>query len=495
VTIRTILDGKGALYQQIYRSIREDILSGRLKRGERLPSVRELASDFGASRMVIQDSLECLAADGFVYSSPGRGVFVSDNLDGAGPHGGSRPASARVESPLDQSALSEFAMRALSASPADAFYKRLSARAPIFDFAYWMPATTDSFRAKWVQAAAAAAKLIGASYPDPHGEPLLRQEIAKYVCRARDVFCEPEDVVVCSGAQQAFDLISRCFKGEGGAVAFEEPGYFNARRSFEANGFAIAPIGVDDKGLQTFLLDEMAPRNARLLYATPSHQMPVGGILPLERRRELLDWAERRSAYIIEDDYDGEFRFAAKYVPSLKSMDEKGRVFYVGTFSKTILPSLRLAYVVPPKQLLGAFVNAKMIIDHGASSFVQTAAALFLESGAFAQHLAAVKRIYAERRDLLIESLSARIPEARLIDSGAGLHVHLYLGEAFRGKIGPLLSALSQKSILLSDPRDYYMDPANCDSLILGYAQIHPELIDEGVAHIAAQLQMMKAAA
>ncbi|WP_158863341.1 MocR-like pyridoxine biosynthesis transcription factor PdxR [Leifsonia sp. AG29] len=407
--VHVAIGERGDRADRIYRQLREAVLDGRLRNGERLPATRELAADLQLSRSTVATAYERLVAEGYLVARVGAGTFVAA---GRVPPKSRRPPAAR------RGVLPAPAWRGID----DPLWTE--PRPTAYDFSVGTPDPALFPLEAW--RALVAAELRGrtlrtANYDDPAGVQRLREAIARHIGLARSVRASPEDVLVTSGAQQAFDLIARVTLRPGDTVAVEDPGYPPVRQLLEATGARVVPVPVDDQGLRVDLLPP-----ARLVYVTPSHQFPLGGILPIERRTALLEWAARHDAVILEDDYDSEYRFGARPLDPLQRLDEEGRVVYVGTFSKTMLPTLRIGFLVAPPSLLPALRHAKRLTDWHNDVVGQRALARFIDSGAFARHVRKATRSYAERRDLVLRTAAELLgPALRAVPSSAGLHVAL----------------------------------------------------------------------
>ena len=321
-------------------------------------------------------------------------------------------------------------------------------------------------------------------YGDPAGLPRLREAIARHIGVSRGVRAGAGDVLVTSGAQQALDLIARVLVDPGACVAIEEPGYHLARWLFQSHGAAIAPVRVDAEGLDVAAL----PQAARLVYVTPSHQFPLGVPMSLARRLALLAWARRHGAAIVEDDYDSELRFAGRPLESLQSLDRHGRVVYVGSFSKVLVPALRLGFLVAPSSLMPALTAAKSLADvHGVAAS-QGALAELIEDGLLARQVRRLTRVYGERREQLLASLERHLGgELALQPSSAGLHIAALLRDRRRDADGIARRALAEGVAVESLARYYHRRPR--PGLALGYGSIPAAQIDEGVRRLARALR------
>lgn len=407
------IHGRQGLAGQLYRQLRAGIVDGRLAPGERLPSTRDLATQLGVSRKTTLDVFERLIAEGYLRSRAGDGTFVAHEMTGLAP----------TPSPLSPSpgsgSIWEVLPDALPHTPPGAtlafdFVGGVTDKS-LFPFDKWRSCVSHALR---VQARGRG------SYRDPAGEQELRLAVSRYLAFSRAVVSNWQDVIITQGAQQAIDLMGRVVVRPGDVVAVEDPGYPPARIAFSALGAQVAHVPVDAQGL---VVDAL-PDHARIVYVTPSHQFPLGMAMSLERRVALLEWAQRRGALVLEDDYDGEYRFMGRPVESLKSLDKTGVVAYVGTFSKTIFPELRVGYVIPPAPLATAVRRAKQVGDWHSCTMTQTALAKFMLDGYFAKHLRRMHKEYAARRAKLLEHLEGPLsPWFTPHAPAAGIHMVAHL--------------------------------------------------------------------
>ena len=369
------LGESGPLYRRVYQALRQAILGGELKAGARLPGSRSLARDLGVSRIVVLAAFEQLAAEGYIVSSVGSGSRVAVQVP--------RPALPRAADAKPAAraapALTAYARRARALAPHAA--GPAAAAGGIIDFGYTGTLPDARTLRLWRQALSRAAAVPELGYPDPAGSPELRMHLAAYLREQRGVQAQADDLLVVNGSQQALDLVSRLLCGEGSAVGIEDPHYQGARQAFAAAGARLVPCAVDAEGLD-IERHAQALRGARAVYVTPSHQFPTGAIMSVERRLKLLRWAARRGAWIVEDDYDSEFRYGVGAVPALQGLDRAGRVLYLGTFARTLFPGLRLGYLAVPPELREAFRAAKWLADRGSPPLQQRALAQFFESPA-----------------------------------------------------------------------------------------------------------------
>jgi GntR family transcriptional regulator/MocR family aminotransferase len=370
------------LQEQLYRRIRAVIATRQLTPGEKLPSVRTLASELGVARGTVDATYARLAGEGYLLSRGPAGTIVSPELQ------------------VD--ALPARAVRdTLKLAPEE------DSGAEPRPFQLGLPALDAFPRALWARLTARAAKRLSGgalAYPAYAGLPDLREAIASYLAVSRGVRCHATQVVVTGGYQDALSLMARLLLQPGDGVWFEEPGYFLARHALETASAQVLPIPVDDQGLDVEFAQEKAPR-ARLAVVTPAHQSVLGVALSLARRQKLLAWASETNAWIVEDDYDGEFHYIGRKLPALKSLDLADRVIYAGSFSKTLFPGLCLGYLVLPHSLIQQVIEAKRATAHGEPVLGQRVVADFLSDGHFGRHLKRMRGLYAARRDALASAL------------------------------------------------------------------------------------------
>lgn len=437
------LVGRGDLTAQIYRQLLDAILDGRLRTGERLPPTRELATRLDVSRNTVAVAYDRLVADGFLVGRAGAGTFVAgEPVRGrTAPEGVVRPRAIWRTMPG-------------AAVQADAVY----------DFRVGVPDHRLFPMATWRRLVAGELRAGSAAYGDPSGHAGLREAISRHIGISRSVRAGAEDVVVTQGAQQALDLIGRVLIEPGDCVAVEEPGYPPARQLFRSLGGRVAGVPVDDQGVDVSAI----PEAARLIYVTPSHQFPLGTPMSLARRTALLDWARRRNAVIIEDDYDSEFRFGDRPLEPLQSLDGAGRVIYVGSFSKTLLPALRLGFLVVPASLRDALRAAKRLTDWHGDPHTQAALARFIDEGLLARHIRKATREYAARHAQITGTLAAD-DRLRLVPSAAGLHVC--------ARLSPGVTVRPAAGLAIETLDAYCGEPPAQPGLVLGYGAIPQPLI------------------
>lgn len=449
------LSGRGDLTAQIYRQLLEAVLDGRLRAGERLPPTRELARRLDVSRNTVAAAYDRLVAEGFLTGRTGSGTYVGTyerQRSRGAPTGSVRPYPFWTSLVL----------------PAP------DRGTPRYDFRVGIPDGSFFPIGTWRRLVAGTLRAVDvATYEEPGGFPGLREAISRHIGQARSVRAEADDVVVTQGAQQALDLIGRVLVEPGTTVAVEEPGYPPARLLFQSLGARVATVPVDAEGLVVSAL----PRGTRLIYATPSHQFPLGMPMSLTRRAALLDWAGRHDAAVIEDDYDSEYRFADRPLAPLQSLDHSGRVIYVGSFSKTLLPALRLGFLVAPATLRPAIHAAKRLTDQHGEITSQKALSRFIEEGLLARHIKKTMRRYQARRDKILTILARDFkPWLDVVPSVAGLHVTARLSPhatVDRDRLHTLGVAAS--------PLEAFCASEPLRGLVIGYGAVRLERIDEGL--------------
>jgi GntR family transcriptional regulator / MocR family aminotransferase len=466
--------------RRIYDLLRAQIADGTLPAGVAVPSTRALAADLGVSRTTVTAVYEQLAAEGYIVTSAGRVARVAAPL--------SKPAaSTAVRAAAAARALSAYGRR-VAGMPA---LKPVESQPGDIDFLYGALAARDFPALIWKRAY--QAELLHQQdklyYVPPEGDTSLRRALQAYLGRARGLICDSGQILIVSGTQQAIDLCARLLLDPGDAFVFEDPGYPIARQSFEAAGGRALAVAADEHGLDTRRLPDDG--GARFAYVTPSHQFPLGGVLPVGRRLDLLAWAERHGAWIIEDDYDGEFRYGQRPIDALQSIDSNGRTLYVGTFSKALSPHLRLGYMVLPHELVPVFRQAKRLSDRHAPVIEQRVLAALIESGAYERHVRRVRREYERRRAALIDAIAARLPaDAVVTGTAAGLHVVVWLSSIRQQDEAALVRAARDAGVGVYPLAPLYAASESrhteqAAGLILGYASVTVEQIERGVRRLA----------
>jgi GntR family transcriptional regulator/MocR family aminotransferase len=452
------------LSAEVYRQIREAILDGRLRTHEALPSTRELARRLHVSRNTVLLAYERLCAEGFLHSRTGAGTFVSDGIQ-------TRSTACATASPLRPRALWDEIPEVIDMSAAEvAFdFRPGIPDVALFPLAAWRARVARHLRRGTIGSAAN----IGAA-----GHRGVRAAIARHVGVSRAVRANADDVVVTSGSQQAVDLIARVLLEPGDTVAVEDPAYPLARRAFHAHGARVVGVPVDASGLVV----DAIPDTARLVYVTPSHQYPLGVAMTMARRQALLAWAKRADGVVVEDDYDSEFRYGGRPLEALQSLDDAGRVLYVGSFSKVMLPTLRMGFLVAPQPLLAAFCKAKQLADWHTAVPAQAALAHLIEDGVLAQHIRRMRRVYGERHERIVRVL-VRESGGRLVPlpAAGGLHLTALLAPETDADDRTVAERAAAAGAAVFPLSPYYIAAPPRQGLIFGYGAIASDRLEEGV--------------
>ncbi|MGA6166680.1 PLP-dependent aminotransferase family protein [Amycolatopsis magusensis] len=447
--------------EEIYRQIREAILDGRLRAGEALPPTRELAERLAVSRNTVSAAYDRLTGEGFLEGRVGAGTFVRTSR-------GSARATRPAEFPIETAPVWErVRLPSLTGVRAEFDFQAGIPDVGMFPFDTWRRLLGGEIRAS-------AASL---GYGDPAGHAGLREGIARHIAVSRDVRATPDEVVVTSGAQQALDLIGRVVLRPGDRVAVEDPGYPPARLVFEALGAEVVPIGVDAEGIRVADL----PRGTKLVYVTPSHQFPLGLPMSLDRRLDLVAWAGKTGAVLVEDDYDTEFRYHGRPLEPLHSLDSTGRVVYVGSFSKVLSPGLRLGFLVGPASLCRVVAKARFVTDWHSAGPVQAALARFIDDGGLVAHIRRMRREYRRRHELVVSLLEREFADLlTLIPSAAGLHVSAYSSFATE----PVAARALRAGVLVNTLGEYAVLPGRRPGLVFGYGGIPFAKVEAGLGRL-----------
>ncbi len=471
---------------QVYQQLRLAIEAGTFAPGTRLPPTRLHAQALGVGRNTVLGALERLQAEGYVQARVGSGSYVADSLRAAPPLQAPSLPAAPALSRRGQLLADTARHWQPPLAPASAF--RIGApEVASFPFALWD---------RLARQCAAGQRQGQAQYTDPAGLPALREAIAQWLWVSRGVRCEAGQVVVTAGSQQAVDLVGRLLLDVGDEVIVEDPGYTGIRASLVGHGAAVRSIGLDAEGLDIASADRLAPR-ARLAVVTPTHQFPMGVRMSLARRLALIDWAQAHQAWLVEDDYDGEFQYGAHRTPALCSLPHGGRVLYIGTFSKALSPQLRLGYLVLPPELVPVFRQAKRLSDRHAPVLEQRALATLIDSGAYERHVRRVRRENERRRSALLDAIAQHLPTAaRVVGTAAGLHVVLWLPMVRQQDEAAVVAAAREVGIGVYPVSPLYAGPPGGSrprpaGLIVGYASLDVEQIRNGVRVLGAVLQRL----
>ncbi len=448
---------KTPLTRQIYEQLRMRILKGDLKAGERLPSSRELAISLNVSRIIVVEAYELLMAEGFLESVTGSGTYVA-----AG-------ACLNQHLILQSNHINNSLLVENSIHP------------DLIDFRSGIPALELFPRKKWASIAHqvcldAPETLL--SYDQPEGRFELREVIAAYLGQTRGVACDPGQILITSGSVQGLVLVAQTLLSPTVAVMVEDPANRDIRKIFSATGARVIPVTVDELGIRTDrIYQDIKPG---LIQVTPSHQFPLGGNLPIQRRIELVEFARTTGCYLVEDDYDSEFRYQGPPVSSLQGLDPD-KVIYLGTFSKILFPALRIGYLVAPWELVDKFRSLKRLSDMHTNSLNQLTLAQFIREGHLQRHIFRMKKVYQKRRDALINSLQYHFPEeVKIIGAATGLHlVAEFINYEFNIT---LLEKIAKKGLKVYPVESHSMiKGSHIKQLIFGYGHLKEELIEKGI--------------
>jgi len=474
MTVPFVLDrGSGVpLQRQIYDAWKGAISSGRFHRGERVPSTRAFAAAHGVARITIAAAYDQLLAEGYLDARRGAGTFVSAELpdDGLHPVGASAALGRVVKRPRLSaygSRLDEIPRLPGSTQPLN--LSRVGPDVSRFPFPLWRRLVSRHLREP------------AASICDPGGQaaghPGLRGALASHVSRWRAVQCLPEQVIVCSGSQQALDLCARLLLNPGDEAAVEEPGYAGARTLFRLHGATLRHLPVDAAGVT---LAGLTPRT-RLVHVTPSHQFPTGVSMSLARRLELVEWARTHGAVVVEDDYDSEYRYSGAPLPAMYGLAGDGNVIYVGTFSNVMFRGLRIGYLIVPRHLIRPFTVAKWMADRHTTFLEQAALADFMAEGYLERHIRRMRRVYKQRRDALLDALERDFGRRAVIrGDAAGMHltVRFPAGQGLRQRA-------ERSGVHLAGTALYYAGRPAANEFMFGFAATPERTLREGVRRLA----------
>ena len=460
------------LRERLCAALRDAMRSGALAAGARLPATRVLAQDLALSRVTVEAAYAQLEAEGYVVRRTGQGSFVALQADTAAAPTRRRSAAKGALAPTALLSRRGQGMVDTGGCMEPMRLQAFAAGSPdlrAFPHTLWRQLTTKRLR----HSPEALMR-----YGDPQGREDLREAIAQYLVASRGVRCTAAQVLVLTSSQQALQLLATLLLDPGERVWMEDPGYRGARTAFAASGAQLVPLPVDAQGIvPNFNLP--APR---LIYLTPTHQYPTGHTLSLQRRMALVDYAQRQGCWIVEDDYDSEFLYDGRPTPSLQGLDDGGRVIYVGTFSKTLFPSLRMAYSVLPEALVQPMVTARSVYDGHVAQLAQTVTADFMAQGHFAAHLRLMRQLYRSRRDLLLDLIQRKLPWAQPLNSSGGLQISVTLPPGSEAHLSRQAAALGIATPSLSG---LHSQPIGADGWLLGYAALQPAEIEFAVAALS----------
>jgi GntR family transcriptional regulator / MocR family aminotransferase len=445
------------LYTQLYQQLRDHILSGKLPSNSRLPSVRDLASELSASRNTVENAYQELYAEGYIYSKPRSGYFVSALSHEDLSH-----------LPLKQEARVSYPQENRPGCDYDFHPARLDRDS--FPAPLWRKNFVECLRES-------SAELSDTS--DPQGELELRCQLQKYLERSRGVLCDPEQIVICSGLQHSLGIVAQLLQDKHCSVAVENPGYSLPGAVFRNHRFQVLPVDVGPGGMD---LDALQDSVSTIAYVTPSHQFPTGSVMPVANRLKLIDWADSGGRFIIEDDYDSELRYHGKPIPSLQGLRPRGNIIYLGTFSKVLSPALRVSYLVLPACLLPAYQNLFRDYLCNVSLLEQRTLAAFMQKGHWDRHVRRMRTIYKKKHDTLLRAIENHFgARAEVIGQGAGLHVVLQLRDQALSERELISRAQSGKVLLFPFSGTYAGGAPGSLKFLIGFGGLSAHQIEEGV--------------
>ncbi|MGH9793546.1 MAG: PLP-dependent aminotransferase family protein [Candidatus Acidiferrales bacterium] len=457
------------IHRQVYEGVRQAILDGRLRSGQRIPSTRGLAAELGVSRLPVLNAYDQLLHEGYLTGRVGSGTFVNSAV----PDDLARPTQLATGAAPQPRTRPPTRPRSLLAG-------RLG------PFQIGVPALDQFPHARWAGLLARHARALThgqMAYGSPAGLMPLRAAIADHLRVARAVRCEAEQVIVVSGSQAALHLSAAVLLAPGDRVALEDPGYFGAHSALRASRGKLLPVPVDREGISVASLQRRGGR-VRAVYVTPSHQYPLGVSMSAGRRFALLDWAFRRGAWVLEDDYDSEFRYVSRPLGALQGMDTHGRVIYIGTFSKAFFPAIRIGYLVVPFLLRERFLKARAAFDFSSPPLYQLALAEFLREGHFARHLRRMRGVYLERRNALLAGLSQHCANHLTIhNADAGLHVTVLLRSRIDDRA--VVRRMADRELFAGPLSTCYVRTTRQNGLLLGFGASTPERLFEATRVLA----------
>lgn len=456
---------KEPLYIQLYQYIKKEIQMGRIPSSTRLPSIRQLAHFLHISRTTIQVAYQQLIAEGYIESKERSGFYVVDMAGESFEH-------PPVVHPLSSSNGNR------DHKPKPILYDFYMSKIDVDHFPYdkWRMCSNQSMNIEQKE-------LL--SYGDRQGEIGLRRALCQYLRQARAVNCSEEQIVIGAGTQMIIRLLCQIIGPDGQAIAMEEPGYQGVRNMFCQLGFTMKPIPLEEDGI---IIDELVKSKAKVVYITPSHQYPLGMVMPIAKRRKLLQWAEETGSLIIEDDYDGEFRYHGRPIPSLQGLDAHGNVVYIGTFSKSLMPAIRISYMVLPERLVDVYHKKLGVNDQTVSRLHQNTLQLFMENGEWERHIRRMRKVYQKKHDILLQTIKSIMQEhVKVTGQDAGLHIVM---KVYSDKNMDDLVKIAEDSgvRVYSTTSDWFTRQAESPPLILlGFGGLSLQEIVQGIErlHIA----------
>jgi len=469
-----LLDGQGVLYEQIARSIKNHILDGSFRTGMKLPSTRTLATILKVSRRSVIDAYDLLATEELIKPIEGVGTVVT------------RPAAERSHASgrnVSSPAPSRYAER-LRALPQPSLVG--TTQGLRYSFQYGAPLVNTRIYQSWTRKLTAAAKRTAPNYGSATGHPALRAAIAHHLTHRRGVHCNADDVLIVSGTQQALSLATRVLLNEGDSAIVEEPFYELAVHMLIAHGANVVHVRTDNEGL---CVGEIPDCSARMALVTPAHQFPSGVEMSMQRQLDLLSWAMKNNAWILEDNYDSEFHGGRELYRSLHSMDTNDCVIYIGSFSKSLFPSLRLGYMVCPKRIRSDLIKAKLLDDLGSPVSEQAALASFMQSGLYEKQLRASIQEVMVRRKVLVHELRRAFKDAIEIGPhNSGMHLVVWFPKLRHAQLQALIQEAANRQVFVQSIEFSYKNRPPSPGLLLGYASMKADEIRAAVRRLAQSL-------
>ncbi len=462
------------LYKQLYNAFRQSILEGKFSPGQKLPGTRSLASELKISRNTVVLAFEQLLLEGYIKGKIGAGTFVNeipDNILNAKENVNRKKSEKKISTHL------------ISQLGSPDLVHRNILKEEIIPYQNGLPSLDDFPLKVWLKLNNRVSQTLSNAhlgYGEAAGYKQLREEIAVYLRTYRAVKCSADQIIIVNGSQQGLDIIMRVLLETGNNVWLEDPGYFGARASMLFSNAQIFPCPLDNEGLNIEYSSKKYPP-PKLIYTTPSHQFPLGLTMSISRRIQLLQYASKNNCWIIEDDYDSEFRYSGSPLPSLQGMDKNNCVIYLGTFSKVLFPALRLGYIVlPDPQMVDLFVSAKSMMDRQSPMFEQMITSQFLKMGYFTRHIRKMRTLYKERQEFLINEIEKELGDSLKVNvSDAGMHIIAWLPENLDDTI---ISRKARENKLIAYPlSEYVLKFKQKPGLILGYTAFDKPKLKSGV--------------
>ncbi len=462
------------LRRQIYEEFRDRVMRNELHAGQVVPSTRQLARDLQISRLPVIDAYAQLLAEGYFETRVGSGTFIAASLQ---TPSAAHLFDAKTKSPAPR----RISLRAANLPK----YERPAWAEKLGPFQIGQPDLHNFPMDVWsrlVGRYARSMRVRGLQYGDPFGMPELRHAIAMYLRTSRAVHCTAEQIMIVSGSQQALDLSTRVLLDPGAPVWVEDPGYWLAQHVLKATGCRLVPVPVDAEGLDVQAGIKLG-RGARAVFVSPSHQYPLGVTMSAARRLQLLQWADAANAWIIEDDYDSEYRYDSMPIASLQGLDRNDRVVYIGNFSKVMFPSMRLGYLVIPADLVERFAAVRQTMDICPPHMNQAVMTEFICEGHFSRHLRRMRPVYAERRHVLVEALKRELGNAcALVGDQAGMHVTIYVDGCDDRRVA---AKAAEQSLWLSPLSYSYIGHAGRPGFVLGFGSSKVGQVPEGIRQLS----------